>query len=116
LAQALLGACGSERSAVQAWLGRANQTAYARLAPLVLAHGASDPVARAILEQAGKEVARIAAALDASGALPLALCGGLGEALLPWLPPPLRARCQAPQMDAASGALLMLARTPGAQR
>lgn len=106
----VIAACGGERDAVQIWLGRANQTAYAGLARFVVLHGESDPVARAILEHAGREVASIAAALDPQGTLPLALCGGLGDVLLAWLPPDTRARCLPPQGDSARGALFMIER------
>ncbi|XYJ09482.1 BadF/BadG/BcrA/BcrD ATPase family protein [Telluria sp. B2] len=101
-------ACGGNRDAVQIWLGRANQTAYASLARFVVAHGNTDPVARAILEHAGREVAGIARALDPSTTLPLALCGGLGDVLLAWLPQATRARCTPPQGDSARGALRMI--------
>jgi glucosamine kinase len=109
-AREVIAACGGNRDAVQIWLGRANQTAYASLARFVVIHGESDPVARAILEHAGREVASIADALDPGHTLPLALCGGLGEVLLSWLPPQTRARCLAPQGDSARGALLMIER------
>ena len=105
-AEAVMHACGGRRDAVQAWLGKATQTAYASLAPLVLRH-AEDPVARAILHDAGREVAAIARALDPDGTLPLALCGGLGLALRPWLPSELAARAHAPAGDSAAGALRM---------
>jgi glucosamine kinase len=62
-ADSIIDACGGNRDAIQVWLGKATQTAYASLAPLVLRH-ADDPVARAILLDAGAEVARIARALD----------------------------------------------------
>ena len=100
--------CGGTRDAVQIWLGRANQTAYASLARFVVAHGDSDPVARAILEHAGREVAGIARALDPDACLPLSLCGGLGDVLLAWLPEQTRARCTAPEGDSAQGALRMI--------
>ena len=108
-ATALIEACGGGRDAIQLWLGRANQTAYAQLAPIVVDHANSDLDARAILTAAGLEVASLAHALDPSGALPLALCGGLGEPLRAWLPADLAARCGAPQGDAAEGALRMIA-------
>ncbi|WP_374011292.1 hypothetical protein [Massilia sp. Se16.2.3] len=76
----------------------------------MILHGDTDPVARAILEHAGREVASIAHALDPSARLPLAPCGGLGEVLLAWLPPETRARCLAPQGDSAQGALRMIER------
>ncbi len=103
----IIEACGSHRDAIQVWLGRATQTAYASLAPLVLRH-AADPVARAILLDAGSEVAAIAHALDPESRLPLALCGGLGAALRDFLPPKLLARTTPPQGDSAAGALRMI--------
>lgn len=109
-ASEVIAACGGNRDAVQIWLGRANQTAYAGLARFVVLHGESDPVARAILEHAGREVASIAHALDPAQALPLALCGGLGEVLLAWLPPETRARCLPARGDSARGALFMIER------
>jgi glucosamine kinase len=107
----VIDACGGHRDAIQVWLGKATQTAYASLAPLVLQHGsteAADPVARAILLDAGAEVAAIARALDPEGTLPLALCGGLGAALRDFLPPELLARTTPPQGDSAAGALRMI--------
>ncbi|MEO7579585.1 MAG: ATPase, partial [Massilia sp.] len=56
-----------------------------------------------------REVAAIAAALDPSATLPLALCGGLGEPLRAYLPDHLLARTVAPEGDSASGALRMIA-------
>lgn len=109
-ARELIEFCGRSRNAVRDWLSRANQTAYASLARFVVAHGETDPVARAILEHAGCEVASIADALDRSHTLPLALCGGLGEALRVWLPPDTLARCVPAQGDSAAGALRMIAR------
>jgi glucosamine kinase len=107
-AQALVNACGGTRDAILVWLGQVTQTDYASLAPIVFEHAASDSVARALLTEAGAHVASIAAALDPSGQLPLALCGGLGAPLLPYLPPTLAARAVAPHGDAASGALRMI--------
>jgi glucosamine kinase len=110
-ADSIIEACGAigsnKRDAIQVWLGKATQTAYASLAPLVLQH-AGDPVARAILLDAGSEVAGIAHALDPEGRLPLALCGGLGAALRDFLPSGLLARTSAPQGDSAAGALRMI--------
>jgi glucosamine kinase len=103
----VIDACGGHRAAIQVWLGRATQTAYATLAPLVLKH-ADDPAARAILTKAGDEAAAIARALDPDGTLPLALCGGLGTALRDWLPPALAARARAPDGDSARGALRLI--------
>jgi len=110
-ADSIIEACGAvgsnKRDAIQVWLGKATQTAYASLAPLVLRH-ADDPVARAILLDAGSEVAAIAHALDPESRLPLALCGGLGAALRDFLPSGLLARTTPPQGDSAAGALRMI--------
>ena len=107
--QAIIDACGGQRHAVQIWLGQANQTSYAALAPIVVAHAASSDIARGFLTEAAHEVALIAHALDPSHALPLALCGGLGVPLRPYLPPALLARTVTAHGDAASGALRMIA-------
>jgi glucosamine kinase len=107
-AQAVIDACGGHRDAIQAWLGSASQTSYAQLAPLVIAHAATDRNAHAMLVEAGHEAAAIAQALDPAGTLPLALCGGLGAALRPYLPAGLLARSVSPSGDAAQGALRMI--------
>lgn len=107
-ADAVIDACGGHRDAVQSWLGKATQTVYAGLARIVIAHGESDPVARAILDDAGREVAIMATALDPSGTLPVALCGGLGEPLRRHLPPELLARVTTPRGDSAKGALRLI--------
>jgi glucosamine kinase len=108
LAQAVIEACGGQRDAIQLWLGQATQTSYAGLARHVVAHADTDPVARAILLEAGREVANMVDALDRSGTLPLALCGGLGAPLRDYLPAALLARAVAPQGDSAAGALRMI--------
>jgi glucosamine kinase len=115
-ADAVIAHCGGSRDAVQVWLGHATQTTYAALAPLVLEHAGAhsgahsgDPVARAILLDAGQEAGNIARALDPEGNLPLALCGGLGIALRDYLPQGLSIRAGAPREDSAAGALRMIA-------
>jgi glucosamine kinase len=107
-AQAVIDACGGQRDAIQPWLGKATQTSYAGLARHVVAHADTDPVARNIMLEAGREVAIMADALYPSATLPLALCGGLGAPLRDYLPAALLARCVAPQGDSAAGALRMI--------
>ncbi|TQK10411.1 BadF/BadG/BcrA/BcrD ATPase family protein [Herbaspirillum sp. SJZ107] len=108
-ADALIAHCGGNRDTLQIWLGQATETDYAALAPLVLDH-AGDPVARAILLDAGQEAGNIARALDPDGTLPLALCGGLGAALRDYLPQGLSSRATVAHGDAAAGALRLIAR------
>jgi len=105
--QAVIDFCGGDRDRLFDWLAQAGQVQYAQLAPLVLAH-AAQPVADAILRDAGLEIAAIAAALDPGGALPLALCGGLAAPLRPYLPSVLAARVSEARADATIGALHLL--------
>jgi len=101
-------ATGGSRDGIQAWLASASQTQYAQLARIVLQHADSDGTARRIMQDAGHQVALIAHALDASGTLPIALCGGLGEPMRPYLPAALLARIVPPHGDSAAGALRLI--------
>jgi glucosamine kinase len=101
-------ACGGARDAIQAWLAQATQTSYAQLARIVLQHGDSNACARAILHEAGRQVQLMADALDASGALPIALCGGLAAPLRAHLPEAVLKRLVAPHGDSAAGALRLI--------
>jgi glucosamine kinase len=104
-ATALLERVGAQdRDSLIVWLCSANQTAYASLAPIVLAH-ASHPFAAHLLAKAGGEIGKIIEALDPSAQLPVALCGGLGEPLRGYVPLRFQARLRAPLVDSARGAL-----------
>ncbi|SFL81416.1 BadF/BadG/BcrA/BcrD ATPase family protein [Rugamonas rubra] len=107
-ARAVIEACGGNRHAIQVWLANASQTQYAQLARIVLQHADSDAEARALLLEAGRQVALIGSALDAAGTLPIALCGGLAAPLRAYLPPALLARVVPPQGDSAAGALRLV--------
>ena len=102
---ALLGQMNvADRDALVVWLCEANQTAYAALAPVVLAHR-DHPVAAALLAQAGADIAKLVDALDPEAALPVALCGGLAAPLAAYVPASYRARLRPPRADSAHGAL-----------
>ena len=107
-ADAVIEACGGSRDRIQVWLASASQTNYAQLARIVLQHGGSNATAHAILSEAGCQVALIARALDPAGTLPIALCGGLGEPLRPYLPPELLQRIVPPHGDSAAGGLKLI--------
>jgi glucosamine kinase len=107
-ASAVLTHCGGDKDAVFAWLAQANQTRYAELAPLVIRFAPGVEVARAIMLDAGKEVAIMAQALDPESALPIALCGGLAAPVANYLPADLKARIQMPKADSAVGALILI--------
>lgn len=109
-ADAVAAACGGARDAIQAWLASATQTRYAQLARIVLEHAAGDDTARAIMIEAGNQVGLIAGALDTAGKLPIALCGGLAEAMREFLPGELLARIVPANGDSAAGALQLIRR------
>ncbi|KVC78298.1 BadF/BadG/BcrA/BcrD ATPase family protein [Burkholderia ubonensis] len=110
LADALLAEIGAaDRDTLVEWSCDANQTAYARLAPIVFAHRAH-PYAAALIAQAGDEIGKMIDALDPQRALPVALCGGLADALAPAVPARHAGRLRAPLEDSAHGALRLALR------
>ncbi|WP_341313915.1 BadF/BadG/BcrA/BcrD ATPase family protein [Paraburkholderia sp. IMGN_8] len=110
LAQALLIHVGArDRDSLVVWLCEANQTAYARLAPIVIAHR-THPFAARLLGEAGAEVGKMIAALDPSASLPVALCGGLGAPLREYVPQVYQARLREPLADSAHGGLQLAQR------
>lgn len=110
LSQALLAHTGAhDRDSLVVWLCEANQTAYARLAPIVIAHR-THPFAARLLGEAGAEVGKMIAALDPSASLPIALCGGLGAPLREHVPQAYQARLREPLADSAHGGLQLAQR------
>lgn len=110
LAQALLAHTGAyDRDSLVVWLCEANQTTYARLAPIVIAHR-THPFAARLLGEAGVDVGKMIAALDPSATLPVALCGGLGAPLRDYVPQIYQARLREPLADSAHGGLQLAQR------
>jgi glucosamine kinase len=110
LARALLDKVGAQdRDSLVVWLCAANTTAYASLAPVVLAHR-DHPVAARLLAEAGQQIEQLADALDPAHTLPVALCGGLSVPLRDFVPARLQARLRAPLSDSAHGALQLAQR------
>ncbi|KAB0631552.1 BadF/BadG/BcrA/BcrD ATPase family protein [Burkholderia latens] len=110
LADALLAETGAnDRDALVQWSCDANQTIYARLAPILIAHR-GHPYAAALIAQAGDEIGKMIDALDPHRVLPVALCGGLADALAPSVPARHAARLRAPLDDSAHGALRLALR------
>ena len=105
---ALIAYCGGSRDAVFNWLALANQTKFAQLAPLVVKYAATAAKANEIMLAAGVEVEKMAQALDLTESLPIALCGGLAEPILLYLPQNLAKRVIKPEGDSASGALILV--------
>ncbi|MFM0323784.1 glucosamine kinase nucleotide-binding domain-containing protein [Caballeronia glebae] len=112
--RALLAQTGAtDRDSLVVWLCAANQTTYATLAPTVFEFR-DHPDAARILNEAGQEIAKLVAALDPAGALPVALCGGLAAPYEPFVPAVLRERVRAPRADSAAGALELARRAASA--
>ncbi|MFD1558565.1 BadF/BadG/BcrA/BcrD ATPase family protein [Paraburkholderia silviterrae] len=110
LSRALLAHIGAaDRESLIVWQCAANQTAYASLAPVVLAHR-DHPFVAKLLAEAGEAVARLIVALDPEAALPAALAGGLGQPLTAWVPQAVRERLRAPLADSTCGALRLARR------
>ena len=110
LSEALAQQTGDTREALFAWMGAANQTRYASLAPTVIRLAEQSAVARSLLQQAGQDVAQMAAALTTRESLNIALCGGLAGVLKPYIPQSLQQHLQEPQADSATGAMLLVKR------
>ncbi|WP_025598214.1 BadF/BadG/BcrA/BcrD ATPase family protein [Burkholderia sp. WSM2230] len=109
-AQALLAHVGAQdRDGLVVWLCEANQTAYASLAKIVIAHRAH-PFAARLLGEAGLEIGKMITALDPSATLPVALCGGLAASLREYVPQACQPRLREPLADSAHGALQLAQR------
>lgn len=96
------------KDAVFNWLAQANQTTFAQLAPVVIDCAPHVAKAHEIMLTAGVEVAKMARALDPAGVMAIALCGGLAEPMMAYLPQNLRQRVIKPKGDSASGALILV--------
>jgi glucosamine kinase len=94
------------------WANEANATQFAKIAPLVIEHvKLRTPLALTLIQQAAREIDRLAAALAAQSvdkALPCSLLGGLASFVEPWLGEPLRMRLVPCKLDAVHGAVLMI--------
>lgn len=110
LAQAVWEIGGCCTSSLLDWGLTAGQQRLATLAPLVFEHEERDPAAAALVAEAVRELELLAATLDPSGALPVALSGSVALRLAPRFSDLLRARCVEPQGDAMDGALLLVRR------
>jgi glucosamine kinase len=108
LVGAVIAVAGTTREALLAWCDRPGQNAYAELAPLVFDAAGADPAAAHLLDRAARALEEIAAALDPQATLPLAICGTVGQKLLPRFDAAIRARRVEPAGDAVDGAFRLL--------
>ncbi len=100
--------CGSNSEDFLHWLGTAQQNHFASLAPLIFQNAKIDPDARELLIKAGNEIAEMVRTLDPQAALPLSICGRLGEALIDYLPSDIKQRHQSALGDSMMGALHLI--------
>lgn len=90
------------------WAVDAKPRDYGAFAPEILDVAKSgDARAREIAGQAAKAIEALANALGALGAERIALVGGFGEPLRPFLPPNVARRLVPPRRDAVDGAILL---------
>ena len=108
LADALLDEFGRDPEKMVAWAAAAKAADFARHAPTVFAWAERlDPLALALLTEAGQAIGRMVRRLLECGAPSVCLVSGLAKPIAPWVPPPLRARLAEPAGDALDGAILL---------
>ncbi len=97
------------------WANQANSTAFAELAPIVIANAKrNDQAALNMMKQAAYAIEKVSDALRAEQnheqVLPCALLGGVAAALLPYLNSSLRSRLRQPALTPDAGAVLLARR------
>ena len=91
------------------WARKAKPGDFGAFAPRVFRRAAErDPIALEIAAEAARAVGVLTRRVVALGAERVALVGGAGEALRPYLDPEISALLSAPLHDAADGAILFV--------
>ncbi len=99
------------------WARTAKPGDYGAFAPKVFARAAEgDPAALAIVGSAADSVGALTRRVIVLGAGKVALVGGVGNALRPYLDPDIAARLTSPIFDATDGAILFVGGTVAAQK
>jgi len=108
LSRALAQHFGGDPLRMTRWAADAKPRDYGAFAPQILDLAKSgDARARDVAGGAASAIAALASALTTLGAARIALVGGLGEPLRPYLPPDLARRLVRPRRDAVDGAILL---------
>jgi glucosamine kinase len=108
LARALGRHFGGDPLRMSRWAVEAKPRDYGAFAPQILDLASSgDARARAIAGEAAEAIAALANALNTLGAERIALVGGLGDPLRPYLSPDVARRLVRPRRDAVDGAILL---------
>jgi len=107
--------------AIVRWATRASPRDYGSFAPLVVSHASKqDPAAIDLMRRAAGHIDALAARLLSAGVRPLAMVGGLADAMAQWLSPDTRLHLIQPAGDALDGAIQLAriaaeSRTPDLQ-
>jgi glucosamine kinase len=92
--------------AIVRWTTRASPRDYGSFAPLVVSHASNqDPVAIELMQCAAGHIDALAARLLSADVHPLALVGGLADAMAQWVSPDTRMHLVQPAGDALDGAI-----------
>ena len=110
LLQDILAFFESDVAYMTTWANKANSSEFARIAPLVIKHSQTgEPLAINLMRTAAKAVDLVGAALEKlAHRVPCSLFGGIAPFLEPYLGEALRARLQAREGDANTGAILLI--------
>ncbi len=109
LTRQILGRFNQDALSLVYWAAKASPRDYGEFAPLVLgAARAADPVAGPLVDDAALAIATLAERVETLGAQRLAMVGGLGEAIRPFLAPALSARLNKPMFDPTDGAIALV--------
>jgi glucosamine kinase len=108
LTSEILGAFDGDIVAMVRWARTASPGDYGAFAPRVFQHAAKgDPIALAIVASAAAAIAALARGAVGLGAQRVALVGGVGDALRPYLEPEIAELLTRPLYDATDGAILL---------
>ena len=108
LTDGILDEFGGDVVAMVRWARAARPGDYGSFAPRAFDHAAAgDRIALAIVASAARGIEALTRRVVALGATRVALVGGVGEALRPYLDPEIAALLARPLYDAVDGAILM---------
>jgi glucosamine kinase len=108
---------GGDAVAMMRWARDARPGDFGVFAPGVFSRAAEgDPIAREIADRAAGAIGALTCGAIALGAERVALVGGAGEALRPYLDPKIAALLRAPLHDAVDGAILLVGGAIAPQR
>ncbi len=100
--------CAKTSNEFLKWLGKATQTDYATLAPLIFMVASKDAYASELIDKSLIDIEQMINALDKDKGLPIVMCGKLGEHFLSYLPEHISKRCIPSVGSSVDGALMLV--------